>query len=365
MNKLLFVVSSLRICGPINQLYGIVSNLDSSKFEFKIVTLSEEPEHTMKPDFEKLGVSIDSLSLSRAQFMLKGKKELTNYIEKYDPDIIHTTGVRVDASVSKIGYGHKQVMSIRNYAYEDYVAKFGKILGTIFSRDTIKAINGSKYPVCCSYALKDMYEKHTDKKLHVVQNGVDVYRFKPAKDVEEKKILRQKLNLPEDKKIFIVVGSMIDRKDPLTIINAFKEANNEDGLLVLLGDGHLMEASREAATENIVLKGNVSNVVDYLQAADVYISASHSEGLPNSVLEAGRTGVRLILSNIPQHREIFMHGFPIPEFFEPGNQEDLTDIFNKEMDNLTTINTELSEYIAEFFSTQVMAEGYVNIYKNF
>lgn len=364
MKKVLFVVSSLRVCGPINQLYGIVSNLNTDEFEYKIITLSEESGYSMMADFEKLGVSITSSKMSRIEFALKGKKELKHQIESYDPDVIHTTGVRVDSAVSKSGYGHKQVMSIRNYAYEDYIAKFGKFMGTLFSKDTIKAINRSKYPVCCSYSLQNMYEKHTEKKLFVVQNGVNVHKFKPADTSDEKIDLRRKLKLPESKKIFIAVGSLIERKDPLTIIKAFKEANDGSGLLILLGDGKLMDSCKDEATEDVLLLGNVTNVIEYLQASDVYVSASYSEGLPNSVLEAGRTGVKLILSDIPQHREIFMHGLKLPDMFIPGNEEELRKIIHNELKEERVLNTELSDYIKEFFSTEVMAEGYMNIYKD-
>lgn len=363
MKKILFVVSSLRVCGPINQLYGIVSNLNSEEFEYEILTLSEEPDHSMKNDFEQLGSTITSLKMSRAKFAFNGKRVLRNYIDTYNPDIIHTTGVRVDSTVSKIGYGNKQVMSIRNYAFEDYIAKFGKIIGGFFSKQTIKAINQSNYPVCCSYSLETLYGKHTDRQLYVVQNGVNVDKFKPAEKRESKNNLRSTLNLPLNKKIFIAVGSLIERKDPLTIIKAFNEANDGSALLLILGEGKLMDSCKDLASEDVELLGNVTNVVEYLQASDVYVSASHSEGLPNSVLEAGRTGVELVLSDIPQHREIFMHGIELPDMFNPGDVDTLKSIISRQLIEELDYNNELPTYIEDNFSTKVMAEGYMKIYR--
>lgn len=44
-----------------------------------------------------------------------------------------------------------------------------------------------------------------------INNGIDISIFKPA---EKKVLLRKKLNLPTDKKIFIWIGSFIERKIP-------------------------------------------------------------------------------------------------------------------------------------------------------
>lgn len=363
MKKIVFVVSTLRICGPINQLYGIVSNLDLEKYEPRVLTLAPEPEHTKYQDFVDANIPIDTLGLSRVQFILKGKSELKKYLNRENPDVIHTTGVRVDSAVAKLGFANKQVMSIRNYAYEDYLDKFGKWVGTYFANDTIKAIEKSRYPVCCSYSLKELYSKHVKKELEVVQNGVDIKKFTPPKNENEKVSLREQLQLPKDKRIFIVVGSLIKRKDPLTIIKAFKQVNKNQAVLVVLGEGELMDECKSLADESILLKGNVSNVTDYLKASDLYISASYSEGLPNSVLEAGRTGIEILLSDIPQHREVFMHGYPLPPLFEAGDLNQLANEMKPFLNKSFTINHILVEYIEKHYSTKTMSQKYQDIYE--
>ena len=363
--KILYVVSTLRQSGPTNQLLGIVRNLDKNNFETKILTLSPEPSNSAKQQFIEANINnIDSLNLNRFQFQMKGYKILRNYIAQYEPDIVHTTGVRADVAVSKLKI-KKHCMTIRNYVFEDYISKYGSLFGIWLAKNNIKAMEKCNYVICCSKTLQQMYQKILPQKhIYVVQNGVDTDKFSPLLNLEAKNNLRSLLGIPQDRIVFIAVGSLIKRKDPLSIIKAFKKANSENkAILILLGDGDLMEHCKKEADRNVLLKGNVANVNNYLRASDVYISSSKSEGLPNSVLEAGSCGLNLILSNIPQHREIFENCFEFIELFEVGDVETLTKLIrNAIRTNNRYINYHVAEYIKNNFSNKVMSKKYENMY---
>ncbi|MBU5594395.1 glycosyltransferase [Amphibacillus sp. MSJ-3] len=364
--KILYVVSTLRNSGPTNQLLGKISNLDKMKFEIKVLTLSPDPKNNRRKDFDRAEVRVDSLNLSRLEFMLRGKRLLRKYINNYNPDIVHTTGIRADKAVSILKTNSKHCMTVRNFAHDDYVAKYGSFVGEFMARSNIIAMENADFVICCSKSLKVMYSNLVSRDLLVVQNGVDTRKFYPLKDIEDKKKLRKSLKLPENKRIFIVLGSLIDRKDPLGIINAFKKANTEKkSILILLGDGELMDQCRDIADTSIILKGNVSNVSEYLQASDVYVSASKSEGLPNSVLEAGRCGIKMILSDIPQHREVFEKDSSLVQFFNLEYKDELIMLIRNEIcNNNNFINYKMADFIKENFSNNVMSKKYEEIYKN-
>ena len=363
--KVLYIVSTLRSSGPTNQLLGNISNLDKDKFEARVLTLSPDPANNRRDDFIAANIDLDSLNLSRLQFQLKGKKLLKRYIDEYKPDIVHTTGVRADIAVAKLGLNSKHCMTIRNYAYDDYVAKYGDFIGKITAISSIEAMQKCKYVICCSKALKEMYSEILQQELFVVQNGVDTIKFAPLDIIERKINLREFLDLPKDKTILIAVGNLIKRKDPITIINAFKKANKEGkAVLLLLGEGELMEQCKSVADSNVILKGNVNNVNDYLKASDIYVSASESEGLPNSVLEAGRCGLDMILSDIPQHREVFEGHLEYISFFNVGDERGLIKVMkSKIMQNNGLINYEVAKYIEDNFSNEVMSNKYEEMYQ--
>jgi glycosyltransferase involved in cell wall biosynthesis len=126
-----------------------------------------------------------------------------------------------------------------------------------------------------------------------IPQGVDIDKYFPVGG-EQKRILRQKLNIPSGY-VFISVGF------PFTYI--------------ILGDfyfrnGHFLEHYSPESDELITLgnkllgnklqfKGFVSNVDEYLKCADVFIHGAHNEGLPNVILEAMATGLPVITYNIP------------------------------------------------------------------
>jgi glycosyltransferase involved in cell wall biosynthesis len=363
--KILYVVSTLGQCGPTSQLLGLIKNLDKEKFEVLVLTLSPEPENSRKQDYIKINIVVDSLNLSRVQFVINGKDKLKKYINKYKPNIIHTSGVRADQVVSKIQSDFLHCMTIRNYAFDDYIAKYGSLIGRIVANLSISAMKKCEYVICCSKTLKSMYEKiMPNKKLYFVQNGVDTKKFEPVEDLNNKNKLRELLGLPTEQTVFLVVGGLIKRKDPITIIRAFKQANVGDkAVLLLLGDGELRDECQKISTTHVIIKGKVNNVEDYLKAADVYVSSSKSEGLPNSVLEAGSSGLGLVLSNIPQHVECVENCKDLVPIFGVGDIDSLAEIIRREVKNQDTEKREIiSKSVRTNFSDKKMCNNYERIY---
>ena len=82
--------------------------------------------------------------------------------------------------------------------------------------------------------------------------------------------------------------------------------NPKDSVVVFVGRGAEEEMLKESAKgfHNIIFIGHTNTPIDYLQSADILISASLAEGLPNTVLEAMSCGLPCILSDIGPHEEI-------------------------------------------------------------
>jgi glycosyltransferase involved in cell wall biosynthesis len=147
-----------------------------------------------------------------------------------------------------------------------------------------------------------------------------------------------------------------------TLVKAFRLARKEKDQLIILGDGPERSELAELADESIKLLGEVNNVSEYLGAADLFVSTSFSEGLPNTVLEAMSCGLPCLLSDIPAHRELFEETSNI--FFTCGDVDDLAERFAA-FDS--AIGADLGRYsrrlVEERFSAKVMSKGYQLLYK--
>jgi glycosyltransferase involved in cell wall biosynthesis len=159
------------------------------------------------------------------------------------------------------------------------------------------------------------------------------------------------------------VGSLLPRKNVSTIISAFTLNHNKDLKLLILGDGYerLKLETQAQPDKRIRFFGHSDDVVEFLHMSDFYISASISEGLPNSIMEAMACGVPVILSDIEAHRELLEKS---DWFFKPDDVNKLLMILNTLFDSdWDTLSAEMTNSIHSFFSARLMSENYQNLYK--
>lgn len=360
--KIIYIISTLERCGPVNVLYQIVKNLDKEVFDIYILTLSAEPNDSRYDDFNALGIAIFSTGLTRIEMLFDYGRRVRYIINRIQPKIIHTHGYRADLLSAKYLREFKKVSTIHNYPPYDYTMQYGTIMGNVMSYFHLRAFSKSNYPTACSYSISNLL-KTLNIVVGTVQNGVDIQKYSPTCQ-GEKLNMRRKLSLDINKKIFIYIGAMIDRKDPLLVIEAFNKGElYREAQLVMLGEGPLLEKCEKYQSESIIITGKVSNVYEYLKAADIFISASKAEGLPISGLEAMASGLPLILSDIEPHKELTSNNFDIGFIFQTGNIDELIYTMEKCLKCDLEIIGESSRLCLEtFFSSKTMCENYVKIY---
>jgi len=358
--KILYLVSTLKKCGPVNILYGIIEGLNLDQFDVHIVCLSKENKDSMKPLFEELGTKVFSLNNSRLKGLFKNQEMIQSIVAKNFIDIVHSHGLRADMINASLKNVYR-FTTIHNFPEEDYILQFGKIKGSMMAKRHQKAISGIENPIACSEYIKHQFLTEYGIQSYCIQNGIDLNTFKKTDHISKTR-LRKELGLKLSKNTFLVCGSLIKRKNPLIILKAFNQLDQDENCLVLIGAGKLEETLKsEYSSENIIFRGKVENVADFLGASDVFISASTSEGLPNAVLEAMYTGLPVILSDITSHKEIVGENYPF--LFKTKNITDL----KKKMDHMILGRNESSwkshsDLIEKNFSAKTMAKNYTEKY---
>jgi len=362
LTKILYIVSTLQKSGPTNQLSYIIKYLDKMKFEPIVLTLSPEPKQgSMRRYFVgDIGVRVETLSLSRLQGLLLAKRYIKKFVKENRIDIIHSQGIRADGLLS--GIDIPTVATLRNYPYDDYLMTYGRVKGFMMANFHLHCLKKIDKPIVVSKSISQMLKTMNNYKINYIRNGTDVEKFQNL----NKKSLREKLGSQKKTKLFVSVGHLSNRKDPLTVIKAFQNAKIENSKLIFLGDGHLWQECLNmiGEAENIKVIGRVDNVHEYLGASDYFISASLAEGLPNTVLEAMACGLPCILSNIPPHVEIHEINKASSMIFDAkdikGLSDKMKDIMNRDYKVMSIASKKV---VFDHLSAEIMSKNYQKLYE--
>ena len=209
----------------------------------------------------------------------------------------------------------------------------------------------------CSETLGRQYKEIIPREYTPIPNGIESDNWKNDSCLSRDE-LREKLGLPKEKYIIISTGALIERKRPFTVIEAFKKADLNGSILLMLGNGDLATQCKQMANHDVIFTGRVNNVKDYLYASDLMISASSAEGLPYAILEAECTGIRMILSDIPQHREALGENSEKVSFFPVDREERIVELFRTEVERGKCREF----YNIDMITAQAMAEKYMKVY---
>ena len=367
MNKpynIVFVFTYCNRSGPTQQMLNIARHYDRTLFKPIFVTLYPEKEGNSRyQQYLDAGFEHHYVPMRKLDLFIGNTKALKEKLEELNPAIIHSLGVLPDFAISKMHF-KCHVITLRNFIFDDYTAWYGKFMGLVLAKLHLYAMKRTRKTWTCSESLATKYKEKLNLSFEFIQNGVDVERFHTV-TTDEKKKLREKLGINQDKKIFIYTGRLSTRKDQEFLLELFhnrEELKEYDLLIMTEGDG--FDRLKEVyCNDHIFMPGFKPNVDEYLQASDVYISCSKSEGLPNGVLEAMAVGLPVVLSDIPQHLEVYNADSNVGKTFKLGDKEDCVKAIQELLDDDITKMSQVAYSSAhEYFSDIKMSKKYQSEY---
>lgn len=130
-------------------------------------------------------------------------------------------------------------------------------------------------------------------------NGVDTSRHMPVSE-EHKRELRPALSLPPQSTLVVYAGRLVPEKrvDHLLRIWDAIRAKFPQAQLLILGEGSEEAKLRGMQTSGVQFAGQVDDAGRYLQAADLFVLPSSTEGLSNSMLEAMSCGLPVLATKV-------------------------------------------------------------------
>lgn len=142
----------------------------------------------------------------------------------------------------------------------------------------------------------------------VIYNGIDVSKY--AFNLDVRTSIRDKYSLSDDI-VFGCVGRIAYQKNPLFTLQVFYEflKINNKAKLIMIGEGQMRgnveQRIKELGIEDrVILTGNISNVMDYLNAMDVFLLPSQHEGLGIALIEAQANGLMCFTSSYVVPEEV-------------------------------------------------------------
>lgn len=141
-----------------------------------------------------------------------------------------------------------------------------------------------------------------------VPNGVDLARFSPL-SAAEKTLRRQQLNLPAGPLVLFTGRLSAEKRvDHLLAVWPTVRRQQPTAVLLILGDGPEAAALKQQAGTGVLFGGRVDDVHTYLQAADLFVLPSATEGLSNSLLEAMAAGLPSLVTAVGGAPDVIEHG---------------------------------------------------------
>lgn len=295
------------------------------------------------------------------EWLVKASRAYQKLLRLNNYDLVHAffafpSGYLCSKTAGKLPY----IISLRGSDVPGFNVRLGldyKLLSPLFK----KIWRNASAIVANSNGLRKLaLEFAPDLRIAVIPNGVDTERFQ----LVEKKTLSKPIKL-------LTVARLISRKRIDLLIEAIADARQKgfDVQLNIAGEGNLMAALKRFAQER-----NVADHVNFLgrvppekmpqiyHGNDVFIMASHHEGMSNAMLEAMACGLPIITTRCEGVEELAADNAVIVERATPQDIAASIEHLIRDQHTYSSMSA-ASRRQATLFSWSSVAQQYLRYYR--
>ncbi|MBR5543287.1 MAG: polysaccharide pyruvyl transferase CsaB [Oscillospiraceae bacterium] len=364
--KIIHMIGGGDVGGAKTHVLSLVSKLS----ETNEVVLVSFREGEFASDARALGIDTRVI---KSRNPIRDLKELKNLICGGGFDIVHCHGAKANVMAAMIKH-HIKVPVITT-VHSDYRLDY---LGSIKKRLTNGLLNTAALRFLDGYigvtnAFSDLLiERGFDPyKLYTLNNGIDFEEPFAPKMTREEYLSSLGIKCTEDTVVCAIAARFHPVKDIPTAVRAIASLADEfPGLyLVLGGDGEEAENLKSLVSElnlsdRVVFAGWIDDMDSFLNAADVSIISSVSEGFPYSILESIRAKCTMVSTKVGAMPEVIDDG-ENGLLFDVGDVRALAEHIRNLCENPAKrkeMAEKLFEKACEKYSFEAMVKAQLSIY---
>ncbi|WP_027081244.1 glycosyltransferase [Luteimonas mephitis] len=203
-----------------------------------------------------------------------------------------------------------------------------------------------------------------------IPNGIHVQEFSPA-NADAHARLTAELGLPGTTRLLGNVGRLSPVKNQTSLLRAFSmvRASIPESALLVVGDGELRAelealAASEGLADAVFFLGARGDVARLLEALDLFVLSSLSEGYSMALLEACAAGLPIVATDVGGNAEIVragVNGLLVPPAEPEAMAAAIRDLLRTPV-RAAQFGRAGREWVLEEGSFRMMAERYARIY---
>ncbi len=234
------------------------------------------------------------------------------------PDILHVHAVGPALSIPFAKrLGLKVVMTHHGPDYER--AKWGRIARFVLRKGEEFGVARSDQVIAISSVIENHVRKKFSRNVYYIPNGITLSTIvSPGAELEKWHL--------QPKRYIFTACRFVPEKGLHDLIAAYKRMEEKSIKLVIAGDAdHETAYSKNlkkfaSQTKGVVLTGFITGqgLAELFSNTRLFVLPSYYEGLPIALMEALGYGVPVLVSDIPQHRELSLE----PSMYFPAGNTD-------------------------------------------
>jgi len=358
MKKIFYIIDNLLIGGAQIHLLKLAKEINKEDDFFAHITCLGQIDQEIAKEFN-LPIHIFKMDCIWRPFFWVNFFRLVKFIKKEKPYIVQTylNTSNVFGVFAAKSSGVPVIISSRRDAGHFR----SKIIGAL---ERITATMSDKI-ICVSEAIKNSMLKTgflAWGKITVIHNGTDEIFFKDRNGSKNVGYFNVSMVATMDRKIkghsyFIEVAE-----------NIIKE--RKDVRFTLVGDGKLRSSlERYVNTKGLAdyfnFTGKCKDLIEELNATDIFLVPSESEGCSNALLEAMAMGIPPIATAVEGNLEVIedgISGYLVKPKDPSAIADKISELLNSP-EKMEKIGIEARKRIVERFTLKAMARNYIELYE--